>query len=112
MKRTAEDWAKLKNTPDWMMAAVRTRQRWGIGKEVDEADFDAAVTGVLAIKIGYAPPAPSPSKEDAPRQTAAELEREVEQAGSMSSAPNTDEGDSPPPAFPAEPSEESTDRHL
>ena len=55
MKKTIEDWAAQKGTPDWLMAAAKYRSKWGQGREVSEGDFDAAVAEAGGIKLsGYA----------------------------------------------------------
>ena len=39
-----EDWAAVKSTPDWAFAVAKlTEPGWGVGKQVDEATFDAAI---------------------------------------------------------------------
>lgn len=42
-KKTAEDWAKEKQTADWQFGAAKAMQRWGTGKELSEAEYQAAI---------------------------------------------------------------------
>lgn len=46
-----EAWAEAKKTPDWHLAATKAAKKWGMGKEVSESEFDAAVAFTLALKI-------------------------------------------------------------
>lgn len=43
----------------WVLAAVRAHMRWGEGREVSRAEFDAAVSEVRGLPVGGAP-APQP----------------------------------------------------
>lgn len=47
-----EEWAKDKKTAAWLLAGVRAHTKWGQGREVSEADFDAAASEVSGLKIG------------------------------------------------------------
>lgn len=55
-RKTVEDWARDKGTADWQVAAARASNRWPQGHELSEADYDAAVTGMAEIQMGYSLP--------------------------------------------------------
>ena len=42
-RKAFELWGKEKSTPDWLLAGTAAGNRWAIGREVTEAEFDAAV---------------------------------------------------------------------
>ena len=61
-----DDWAEKKWPDDndrrrnaWVLAVVRARKKWGIGKEVTAEDFHKAAEEALGIKIGGGPPPPA-----------------------------------------------------
>jgi len=41
--KTVEQWASEKSTPDWLFAAAKVGNRWPIGRELSEAEYDAAI---------------------------------------------------------------------
>jgi hypothetical protein len=49
--QTAEHWAKTKATPVWLFRAAKAREHWPIGAELTEAQYDAALAGVLNITV-------------------------------------------------------------
>jgi len=46
-----EAWAKAKRTERWWVASAAMHAGWAIGREVREADFDAAVRAAKAIEV-------------------------------------------------------------
>jgi hypothetical protein len=50
-KKTVELWAAQKATPAWLFAAARAYERWGIGSQLTEADFDAALARAQALQF-------------------------------------------------------------
>ncbi len=58
--RTIEDWAKDKQVPEWLLAAMKAGNRWAEGKEVTAEDFDDAADRARGLTIGgpSEPPAP------------------------------------------------------
>lgn len=45
---------------DWILAAVRQHMRWGEGREVSAADFEAAVAEVRGLQLGGGGPPEQP----------------------------------------------------
>lgn len=60
-----------KNTPAWLVAAMRVKMNWPIGREITEAQYDegAIITG--NIRIGYERPAKESTVQAAPARAAA-----------------------------------------
>jgi hypothetical protein len=50
-KKTVESWAAQKATPPWLFAAARAHERWAIGAELTEAEFDAALARIQSLKF-------------------------------------------------------------
>ena len=50
-RRAVEDWAKDKGTEAHWLAAARNFFRWGLGREVSELDYDAAIAAVQTIPL-------------------------------------------------------------
>ncbi len=50
-KRTVEAWAAQKSLPAWLFAALRAHERWAIGAERTEAEFDEAIARVQALRF-------------------------------------------------------------
>ncbi len=50
-KKTVELWAAQKSIPVWLFAALRAHERWAIGAERTEAEFDAAIERVKALRF-------------------------------------------------------------
>jgi hypothetical protein len=50
-RRPFEQWAVEKKTPDWLLEGTRLSMGWAIGREVYEADFDAAVDRAAHAKF-------------------------------------------------------------
>ncbi len=48
---TVEAWAKRKGTPDWAFTAAKWQHGWGQGRELSEAEYDAAVAAAMQTKI-------------------------------------------------------------
>lgn len=46
-----ETWAAEKKTPDWLLAAAAASHQWPIGREMTEAQFDAAVEAAANLKM-------------------------------------------------------------
>ena len=51
-RKPYEEWVALKQPAAWLAAAGRALRGWAIGKEVTEADFDAALHDAGAVAIG------------------------------------------------------------
>lgn len=51
-KKSAELWAKEKNTPNWLFAGTKALHAWPVGKELTAADYDAAISAALDVRIG------------------------------------------------------------
>lgn len=49
--RTVEEWAAEKHTEDHWLAAARYAFRWGLGRQVFEAIYDAAIAAVQTISL-------------------------------------------------------------
>ncbi len=49
--RPIEAWAKDKGTEAHWLAAAKYAERWGIGREVSEDVFDAAIGAVKAVSL-------------------------------------------------------------
>jgi hypothetical protein len=47
-----EEWAKLKNTHPWVVAAAKMAWRWGGGRELTEKQYDAGIHRALTTEIG------------------------------------------------------------
>jgi hypothetical protein len=41
-RKPFEAWARAKKTPKWLLAAATAGERWPVGREVTEVEFDAA----------------------------------------------------------------------
>lgn len=50
--KTVEQWAAEKATPDWLLAAARAGNRWPVGRELTEQEFDAAIEAAAHTQIG------------------------------------------------------------
>ncbi len=50
-KKTVENWAAQKATPLWLFAAAQAHERWAIGAELTEAEFDAALGRVQSLQF-------------------------------------------------------------
>lgn len=50
-REAAETWAAKKGTPAWLFSAARTFHGWPQGRELTEAEFDAAVSSTQGIHI-------------------------------------------------------------
>ncbi|WP_394845184.1 hypothetical protein LZC95_50180 [Pendulispora brunnea] len=50
--QTIESWAAAKGTPTWLVAALKVRQHWAIGKLVSEHEYDAAAKAAAEMTIG------------------------------------------------------------
>lgn len=51
-RRDYLSWANEKKTPHWQLRGAECQQRWGIGQEVTEAQFDSAIELILNTKMG------------------------------------------------------------
>lgn len=71
MAKTFEQWAEEKKTADWLAAATKAAKGWAIGKELEEADFDAAVSATGDFRYHSNPPTPE-QLEQAKKAPAAE----------------------------------------
>ena len=49
--RSVEAWAEEKQTESHWLAAARYASRWGLGREVSEEVFDAAIASVQSIVL-------------------------------------------------------------
>ena len=47
MRKTAEEWAIVKQVPSMYLAGVKQRQRWAKNKMLEESEFDAALREFL-----------------------------------------------------------------
>lgn len=72
MAKTIEQHAAEKNTPDWLFAAAKAAHKWGQGKELDDAAYDAAVERTSSFR--YHAYAPGPSAAPAPASIAEAVE--------------------------------------
>lgn len=54
--KTVEQWKIEKKTKAWLFAATKFRLSWGVGKELSEADYDAAMKATAGIRIGVSKP--------------------------------------------------------
>ena len=52
--KAIEEWAKVKGTEEWLLAATKAAHKWGIGKEVSESEFAAALDKTLNLKMNPA----------------------------------------------------------
>lgn len=50
--RSVEHWAAAKRPPRRLLAAARAGNRWAVGFELTETDFDAALTRAAGIELG------------------------------------------------------------
>lgn len=50
-RRAVEDWAKDKGTEFYWLAAARNAFRWGLGREISEVYYDAAIAAVQNISL-------------------------------------------------------------
>lgn len=51
-RRPFEAWVEEKRPAAWLAAAARAMRGWPIGREVTEAEFDAAITAAGTIPLG------------------------------------------------------------
>lgn len=51
-RKPFEEWVAEKKPAAWLAAAGRAHRGWAIGREVTEADFDAALKDAGAVVIG------------------------------------------------------------
>jgi hypothetical protein len=51
-RKTVEVWAAEKKTPAWLFAGAKAGNRWPIGRELEEAEYDQAVHAAANVKIG------------------------------------------------------------
>lgn len=58
---TVEELSTKHGTPDWVMAALKVRFKWGIGQVVPEDEFTKAVEAFLTMPLGK--PASAPTDE-------------------------------------------------
>lgn len=61
--KTLEQWAEVKNSPAWLVAATKAANGWPVGKELSEAEFDAELERIGNAEIlGNPPPMPTPKR--------------------------------------------------
>jgi hypothetical protein len=46
-----EQWAKAKRTEAWWVAGAAMHAGWAVGREVTEADYDAAVDAAKKVEV-------------------------------------------------------------
>jgi hypothetical protein len=51
-RRTAEAWRDAKQTVAWAFAAARAGERWPLGQELTEAQYDAAIDRAKNMRLG------------------------------------------------------------
>lgn len=66
-----EQWAQRKSSPAWLVGAARSAFSWAIGKELSEADFDAALKTAAGGSSGDGNPFDVDPEEEAPSQSEA-----------------------------------------
>jgi hypothetical protein len=44
-------WAMEKKTSPWWVAGAAMHAGWALGREVNEADYDAAITAVQKVRV-------------------------------------------------------------
>jgi hypothetical protein len=49
--RPYDEWARAKATERWWIAAAAMHARWALGREVNEAEYDAAVRAAKGIEV-------------------------------------------------------------
>lgn len=49
--RTVEAWAAMKQPAAWLLAAARMLRAWPIGREVNEDDFDRALSDAGSVAL-------------------------------------------------------------
>jgi hypothetical protein len=53
VRKPIEIWAEEKGTPAWLVAAARVHENWPMGRELTEAEFEAALKRVSSVRVGY-----------------------------------------------------------
>jgi hypothetical protein len=88
--KTIEDWAALKETPDWLFAAAKMRHKWGEGRELTEADYTKAIEDVGSIQLsGY--PNQQRADEELKRRASEEKAQRDARAREVELAPTHEE---------------------
>lgn len=75
-----EQWAQDKQTESWWLAGAKSRRKWGEGRVVSEAEFDAAINEVKGIRLADPVDSDTAKKEAAAKIEAAKKAADDEAA--------------------------------
>ena len=51
-RKPVEEHAKAKNTPAWLFAGAKAGEGWALGRELTEAEYDAAIERAGSHRLG------------------------------------------------------------